>query len=129
MPFEDANPLPPGLYYAIVPQKKDFAFPVLSTTRPILMLVGGDMKYRDDLHMIRKTLGEMASHFARMRNIECSAFVVAKESGDTDGSKSKQGIFFSFCSGAPQEGDVEVIKMLLESHNVPKEWMHLTCVS
>lgn len=128
MPFQDANPLPPGLYYAIVPQKKDFEFPVLSTTRPVLMLVGEDMKYREDLYMIRKTLGEMASRFARMSNIECSAFVVAREPGDTDGSKSKQGIFFSFCSGAPNKGDVEVIKMILESHNVPEDWRHLTSV-
>ena len=101
MPFEDANPLPSGLYYAVIPHElQESEKPVISTARPVLMLVGEDMKYRDDMHIIRTTVGEMQGGFP---NIECSAFVLTKEPGDIDGSLSRQGIFFSFRSGRPEQ--------------------------
>jgi hypothetical protein len=74
------------------------------------------MKYRDDMHVIRRAVGEMQGGFP---NIECSAFVLAKEPGDIDGSLSRQGIFFSFRSGCPEPGDFEMIQTILKRHNVP----------
>jgi hypothetical protein len=110
MPFEDANPLPSGLYYAVIPHElKESDQPVISTTRPVLMLVGEDMKYRDDMHLIRQTVGEMQGRFP---NIQCAAFVLAKAPGDVDGSWSRQGIFFSFQSGRTERGDLEMIQSI-----------------
>lgn len=124
MPFATVYPTP-GLYVAIVPHELAAAdIPVISTTKPFIML-SGQMAYRADMFAIMHDVGVAQKTFP---TILCTAFVISKEKGDTDGSKSRQGLFFSYKNGTPNKAEEECVNRIINNHGIVRQWLHVHCL-
>ena len=120
-----------GLYVAVVLHEiAGGCERVFPNMEPIVTFIEGrDYALLHD--EIRTILKAIAWRLECFPNVGCNPFILPAQPGDNNnnkedskGSKSKQGLLFSFRVGEPGPGEMEHIRGILKSCGVPSRFVH-----
>lgn len=118
MPYE-STVLQPGFYVIVNPWYDVVEAPLIGE----VLLMRGEMLRDQRLFALQEMLGSVQQQYP---NICCTTFVVARLPGPhpmLDGSRTLQGVFFSFVNGNFSERDINKIRQILSEANTPYAWV------